>query len=365
MNYYKLSFCTVCMNRTEHLKQTLIRNIRDNIDYPQLEFVLLNYGSKDDLHEWVMNELAEYLATGTLQYYKADFPELFKMSHSKNMAFRLATGDVLISVDADNYTGAGFAQYVNRWFHRSEQLFLAPPWTDVGRKWWDVQGRLCLRTSHFAQFHGYDETIIDYGFEDQDLKHRMIQSGIRKTVIRNVQYLSAIQHTNALRVQSGITRKLMATMLLRAGERTGWELWYLRTDNRFERFKVIAPTISIQTPPLMDSLPGAHPCTVRLTDLKTGAYQASHRGITFLSHQGKVIDELTHESATELTAATGTAFYRLQPGELMDQLLLGRSCFLGRQRLLHNRKHQNKVNPLGYGKGLLTHWPEGRVVQLD
>lgn len=286
------------------------------------------------------------------------------MSHSKNMAFRLATGDVLISVDADNYTGPGFAHYVNRWFHRDGQLFLAPPWTDAGRKWWDVQGRLCLRAAHFTQFRGYDESITDYGFEDQDLKQRMMQAGIRKTVIRNTQYLSAIQHTDALRVESGITRKLMATMLLRPCDKEGWELWYLRTDNRFERFKVMSSPVRIQQPPLR-TVPEAAPCTMRLTDLKTGAYEATLRGITLLNHKGQVIDRLTHETATELSTSQGAPFYRLQPGTLMDQLLLGRSCFLGKQRLLHNRKHQHQVNPLGYGKGEVTQWPGGKTRILE
>lgn len=49
MTFYSISFCTVCMNRTLHLKETLIKNIRDNSAYPNLEYVLLNYGSKDEM----------------------------------------------------------------------------------------------------------------------------------------------------------------------------------------------------------------------------------------------------------------------------------------------------------------------------
>ncbi|WP_315823425.1 glycosyltransferase [Paraflavitalea speifideaquila] len=144
MTFYRISFCTVCMNRTQHLKETLLRNIQDNIDYPQLEFVLLNYGSKDDMHEWVIGQMGEYLESGILKYYKADFPEVFKMSHSKNMAFKLATGDILCGLDADNYTGPGFAHYINKLFVKDNNIFLAPPWIGPGKKWWDVQGRLCL-----------------------------------------------------------------------------------------------------------------------------------------------------------------------------------------------------------------------------
>ena len=49
----KISFCTVCMNRLQYLMQTLPVNIAGNIDYPNLEFVVLNYNSKDDMENWI------------------------------------------------------------------------------------------------------------------------------------------------------------------------------------------------------------------------------------------------------------------------------------------------------------------------
>ena len=51
---YKISFCTNCMGRTDDLKQTYLQNIEDNKEYPNVEFVLLNYNSKDDIDQLVM-----------------------------------------------------------------------------------------------------------------------------------------------------------------------------------------------------------------------------------------------------------------------------------------------------------------------
>ena len=50
---YKISFATVCMNRLHHIRQTLPKNIADNSDYENVEFILLDYNSSDGLEEWV------------------------------------------------------------------------------------------------------------------------------------------------------------------------------------------------------------------------------------------------------------------------------------------------------------------------
>ena len=51
---YKVSICTTCMDRLSDLKQTLPQNIQDNLDYPNVEFVVLDYNSKkDDVDGWI------------------------------------------------------------------------------------------------------------------------------------------------------------------------------------------------------------------------------------------------------------------------------------------------------------------------
>ena len=55
----KLSFCTTCMGRAHHLKQTLPRNLADSVDWSRpdaVEFVVLDYSSPDDLAEWITTD---------------------------------------------------------------------------------------------------------------------------------------------------------------------------------------------------------------------------------------------------------------------------------------------------------------------
>jgi len=84
----KIAFCTTCMNRMHHLRQTLEKNIQDNHLPDRVEFIVLDYNSQDDLEQWLRQNMKSYINTGILVYYKTFEPEYYLRSHSRNMAFR-------------------------------------------------------------------------------------------------------------------------------------------------------------------------------------------------------------------------------------------------------------------------------------
>src|SRR5688572_31144005 len=110
---FTISFCTTCMGRIHDLAQTLPRNMADNADYPALEFVLLDYHSRDGLEQWVKDHLMPHIESGRLVYARTVEPEWYEMAHSRNVAFKLASGQIVCNVDADNWTGPGFAAVLN------------------------------------------------------------------------------------------------------------------------------------------------------------------------------------------------------------------------------------------------------------
>ena len=65
---FTISFCTTCMGRIHDLAQTLPQNMADNADYPALEFVLLDYNSRDGLEPWVREQLLPHIESGRLVY---------------------------------------------------------------------------------------------------------------------------------------------------------------------------------------------------------------------------------------------------------------------------------------------------------
>ena len=86
---YKISFCTTVMNRLYNLKETLLKNIEDNKEYPDLEFVILDYNSQDGLEKWMKDNMMEHIESGRVSYYRTEEPKYFNMAHSRNIAFKV------------------------------------------------------------------------------------------------------------------------------------------------------------------------------------------------------------------------------------------------------------------------------------
>ena len=170
---YKISICTTCMNRAGDLEQTFLENIKSNIDYGEdkIEFVLLNYGSMDHLDEWARDVLPPFIKQGVVNYYHTKEPRFYSMTHSRNIAFRLAAGEIVNSVDGDHFTNDGFVEYVNM---LANQGIKHPVFLKSKQK---NRGRLGFFKTDFLWLGGYDEGIEGYGFDDVDLLHRALLSG--------------------------------------------------------------------------------------------------------------------------------------------------------------------------------------------
>lgn len=244
----RISFCTTNMDKADqpepllrlrHLQQTLPQNLRDNVTArgPEVEFVVLDYNSVPELREWIFSDprLTSYLKSGILKYYRTEEPENFHMSHAKNMAHRLATGDVLCNLDSDNFTGHRFADYLASVFRKFPDSVVNPS-LRVSKMFDHSErgffGRLIIRKDDFERLHGYDETFQSWGNEDTDLIIRAKGMGLHHRRMENLSFLQVIGHDNRSRVcnmhpkdeidareedikeakSRGITRKFLAKM---------------------------------------------------------------------------------------------------------------------------------------------------------
>jgi len=166
---HKISICTTCMNRLDDLKITLPKNIEDNSDYPEVEFVVLDYNSSDGLADWIKSDMQSYIDKGILNFYRTEEPKTYSMAHSRNVAFKLAQGHIVNNVDADNFTNKGFANYLNLLAHQvPEKAVFAK-----GKRM--LRGRLGFYKNEFIDLlGGYSEMelLSAYGHDDHDLLHR-------------------------------------------------------------------------------------------------------------------------------------------------------------------------------------------------
>ncbi len=88
-----------------------------------------------------------------------------KLSHG------LASGDILVNLDADNILGP---QFCEKALSLHPQQFLhawSGDWSD------GTCGRLAYQRELFEAFGGYDESLGPVGFEDLDLRNRFIAGG--------------------------------------------------------------------------------------------------------------------------------------------------------------------------------------------
>jgi glycosyltransferase involved in cell wall biosynthesis len=189
----KITFCTACMNRLYHLMVTLPRNIENNRDC-DCEFLLLDYNSSDNLEDWVKKNMLSYIDSGLLVYYKTREPNCFLHSHARNLMFRLASGDILVNVDADNICPPGFGRYIletmkegDVFLHGSKELEVKDP------HYKGAYGRLVVSREAFYKVRGYDESMVGWGYEDDDFYNRLKNSGLKEKSIEK-EFLSVIFH---------------------------------------------------------------------------------------------------------------------------------------------------------------------------
>ncbi|MDB5119777.1 MAG: hypothetical protein JWN56_995 [Sphingobacteriales bacterium] len=322
-NNQKISICTVCMNRLHHLKLTLMKNILDNVDYPELEFILLDYNSSDGLEDYINKNFHEYIKSGKLIYYRTTNPQYFNRSHSRNVVFKLATGAIICNVDADNYTGKGFAAYVNKQFINNDTIFLSPISKRGGKK--DVLGRICVKKADFDELKGYDERLVNYGFEDNDFVNRLQFSGLRNIQIKEEYFLQAIPHDDKQRLSNEYVSLHLHSLLFNYLTPSSTDCVLLFNDNTFKRGTMIENKFFNHNIPLDHRESSQlYEFSVLNDDWVGGRW--SPKGSSIRLQSFDQIEQLTYCDDTDcfisITKRKSSFFFKISTPELIQQTIM-------------------------------------------
>lgn len=163
----KVSFCVTNRNRLEHAKKTIPRNLEMLRSFENTEMVLLNYGSEEDLDGWVREELKDWILSGKLIYGSTKHPKTFRMAHAKNCSHLMATGNIVVNLDSDNWLSYSFIKLVLDTF----KLHVNPIVKGSGP---GLGGRIGVRKDVFQFVGGYDERLDSWGYDDKDFFDRVI-----------------------------------------------------------------------------------------------------------------------------------------------------------------------------------------------
>ena len=240
----KISYCTTCRGRLHHLQRTLPANMALERDNPQVEFVVLDYGSEDGTGAWIRQHYAKELESGRLRYARTEAPH-FEMAHAKNMAHRLATGDVLCNLDADNFLAPGYSAWLAETFrdHTDSITNHGAITTRLkgafeGKSLKDTRGRIALTRENFERLHGYNEKFSHYIGGDNDLTQRALDAGLKRADVPMRLFGDTIAHTNAERVAHLSTRDKQVSQ-----ERLNWSPLERRMQRAMHRLEA-APEVN-------------------------------------------------------------------------------------------------------------------------
>lgn len=167
-----LSFCTTTMGRKCHLQLTLPSNLK-LAGSADAEFVVLDYGSTDDVETWIRSNFVDEIGAGLLQFHRVDWPTTFHISHAKNSVHRLARGEIVCSVDADSFLLPDYVVKLREHLSPGQTNFLRLKSPDA-KAHFSLWGRIALRREHFIRLGGYEELLQGYGYEDSHLIERAL-----------------------------------------------------------------------------------------------------------------------------------------------------------------------------------------------
>lgn len=206
----KISFCTTCMDRLHHLRETYPRSLANSKSYPEVEFVLLDYGGNDGVEEWVRENLADHLSSGRFRFYRTDEPRYWVAAHAKNIAHKMATGDILCNLDADVTIPQGFCEFVRRSFSERRIVMAFKSEDMEGNN--GCAGFVAARREDFYSVNGYDESInLGWGYDDMNYQFRVrMQNGLELFTPPPV--ITCIPHSNEVRTANCQLKDINQTM---------------------------------------------------------------------------------------------------------------------------------------------------------
>lgn len=347
----KISICTVCMNRLSFLRETLPENILENKSYPFLEFVLLDYNSGDGMEQWARKNLMPYIDSGILKYYKTTQPAYFDLSHSKNMCLKLATGDILCMIDADNYAGSGYAAWVNSIFGDSDTQTIITTLRKHNIPYRDQGGKLCFHRSLFATVSGFDEALVGYGVEDVDLAKRMDKAGGRRVYIDNPEFLRCISHSTFERIRNfHLINNLDAIYIQVTGTNSKQRVLYLLTNREF-----VDLTYDYDKNMISNNVQAYSGWTIGREGKREG-YFNRRTGYLDINYSDGASISLRENGNGRLSNPDGTTneIWEIVPssnGELFHGLIMSYGECLNRLKSRENDRDAATINPGGWGNG--------------
>jgi hypothetical protein len=269
------------------------------------------------------------------------------------MALKLGTGDVVCMVDADNYAGPGYAQWIDSVFssHGSDTIITtlrkeAIPFRDQG-------GKFCLGRKLFHEVGGLDENLVGYGMEDTDLINRMENAGGKRVYIEDRRYLRFIEHSDEERLRHFKFTDNVGKLYIRIFQSDSaiTQLLYLFKDNSFSEMRY-----RFDESLKHNQVRSFHGWVLEENGQRKGVCRRLNGDITFTFNNGEITSYKNERTGilNSVDPTRQTTWEEVTAGdELYLTYIMAYTECLNRRRYVDNDKKKHTVNPNGWGTGIV------------
>jgi hypothetical protein len=183
------SLVTCCMNRNDHLLQTLPTwLVHQSID----EIVIVDWSS--EIPVAVSLEQAG-IHDPRIRVLRVEDEGSWVLSHAYNIGFRATTKDKIVKVDSDIILDAEF-------FTRNDMgvgKLTAGNWRQADSGQTHVNGFFVVGRKDLLAVNGFNERIVTYGWDDDDLYDRLTDSGVKRVDV-DPETIRHIDHSDTRRL---------------------------------------------------------------------------------------------------------------------------------------------------------------------
>jgi hypothetical protein len=125
------------------------------------------------------------------------------MSHAKNVAHCLASGEIVCNLDADTFLSLAFVETVEQTFRHHPHEFLLQQTETC-----DLSGRIAISKANFMRLGGYNEELAyGWGYDDHDFRRRARMLGLQ-SVAFEPKSERAIPHSDIERVRYSVSTSI-------------------------------------------------------------------------------------------------------------------------------------------------------------
>lgn len=186
-----LSLLTCCMNRNDHVLQCIPTWLaHDEID----EIVIVDWTSVEP----VAHSLKQAgIDDPRIRIIRVEDEGRWVLSHAYNLGFRAVTRSRVLKVDSDILLAADFFEKNTP----ADNTLIAGNWRNAAEGQSHVNGFFITDRAKLFEVNGFNERILTYGWDDDDIYGRLIAAGVRRVDV-DPNSITHVDHDNSRRTDS-------------------------------------------------------------------------------------------------------------------------------------------------------------------